>query len=321
VKRLVCIICILLWAMEAFAAPWTFLVVPDTQGVSRQEPISIYTSEIATEIVRQDPDLVIHVGDLVYGGTESQEVLEAQFDAWLAAMGPVYDASIPVYPIRGNHDWAYGEPTLAAWQAKFDLPTNGPDAEQEVTYSFTYNNALFIALDQAGADEGYSQHMVNQAWLDTQLAANTRPHVFVYGHEAAFNCSAGLAMEDEPTARNTFWESLDYAGVKMYFCGHNHLYNRAEIRQTGRESRIVYQVIAGSVCTPLYTWSRVYYGVNGDHEPTNRSYQSDISYVLMTVDHRKVTLEKYVRTDVDTWTNKDQDRFSYMVHAPFVSLR
>ena len=109
--------------------------------------------------------------------------MQNQLRAWQSTMAPLFDAGVGVYPVRGNHE-ADVPGSTTAWSAAFTgryaLPANGPTGETGLTYSFTAKNALFVGLD-----EYVNLHRVNQAWLDAQLAANTSPHVFVFGHERA----------------------------------------------------------------------------------------------------------------------------------------
>jgi len=75
------------------------------------------------------------------------------------------------------------------------------------TFAVAHENALFIGLDNY-----VTPHRVNQAWLDQQLAANPRPHVFAFGHEPAFAVRHSDCLDDYPAARDAFLASLTDAG-------------------------------------------------------------------------------------------------------------
>lgn len=194
-----------------------------------------------------------------------------------------------------------------------DLPGNGPENEVGFTYSVEVQNALIIGLDQY---IGGHVHEVNQDWLDAQLAANTQPHIFVFGHEPAFQVQHDDCMDSSAAARNTFWSSLDYAGVRTYFCGHDHFYNRAEVVQAGRESRSLYQYVVGGGGAPLAEWTGSYGGSNGDYILESRNYVSEYGYLLVEVDQLKVTLTAYGRTGAGVYSSGGRDVLTYTVPAP-----
>ena len=160
-------------------------------------------------------------------------------------MKPVYDAGIPVYVCRGNHElgdvWStYPDPGakpdpndnfMLRWVNVFGndlypkqkLPANGPVGERYMTYSVDHKNALIVVLDQYdGASHNFA-HKVNQAWFDEQLAANTKPHVFVTGHEAAFRTLHTDCLDYYPARRDAFWKSIKRAGGRTYMCARSFL--------------------------------------------------------------------------------------------------
>lgn len=291
------------------AAPWKFIAVSDSQGLSLAGQInSNLLAEIAIAITNEMPDLVIFHGDLVYSGTEDS------YRAWTNIMAPVYNAGIPVRPVRGNHDGDTATyATAAGWTNVFAalLPTNGPAGETGCTYSFTNKNALFIALDQyiAGQD-----HRINQAWLDAQLVSNSLPHVFVYGHEPAFKVYNDnfKTLAYYPSNRDTFWNSLAAAGVKVYFTGHEHLYDHARIDDgDGDTTNDLHQCTVGtavpvSKLDPFFAYD----GNNSSWTPVNEYRQSSNGYVVGEVDGINVTLTWKSRVAANTFLQTNV--FSYI---------
>jgi hypothetical protein len=203
-------------------------------------------------------------------------------------MQPVYDAGIGVYVVRGNHD--VGEPAgVTAWnkvfKGEFSLPDNGPAGEKNLTYSVTHKNALIISLDQ------YIKHRrVNQAWLDTQFAANTRLHIFVLGHEPAFKALHEDCLDDYPAERDVFWGSIEKAGGRTYFCGHDHFYNHARVDNDGDPSNDIHQYIVGTAGAPLYDWLGNYDGDNSNYTVENIYHAKEYGYCLVEIDGLDVTL-------------------------------
>ncbi|MHC4749089.1 MAG: metallophosphoesterase family protein, partial [Planctomycetota bacterium] len=181
--------------------PWKFIVTCDSRGYSNGIN-EIILSELVNEIKSQGVDFLLFPGDLVsgYSATGPSE-FESQLRTWVEVMEPVYDANIPIYVSRGNHEigdvWGvYSHPDIdpndnyaTRWLNVFGsdfhleqkLPDNGPADEKYMTYSVTHKNAFIVSLDQYAGINHEAVHKVNQKWLDAQLAANTKPHIFVAG--------------------------------------------------------------------------------------------------------------------------------------------
>ncbi|HOO89551.1 MAG TPA: metallophosphoesterase [Syntrophales bacterium] len=309
-----------------YCAPWKFAVISDTQGDNRKQEYKTCINDavvraIADDLVREKPDLVLVAGDLVNGwfrngGTD----YDRQYANWKNVMIPVYRTGIRVYPIRGNHDSgperlalpplpAHLEPppdTVVRLKETFRkhftetyIPKNGPLGEEGLTYSFTHKNAFFVGLDQY--TDG--QHRVNQDWIEGQLAGNQSPHVFVYGHEPAFETNHRDNLSFYPKERDAFWNAIGRAGGRVYFCGHDHFYNRALIRDDAGHS--IYQIIAGTGGGVLRKWSGRYRDERVQGEYHNGDHHG---YILVTVDGTKATftwraLTRSQREDV--WQSLD----------------
>lgn len=313
------------------SAPWRFVLISDTQGDNRESVGKSCINDrilqtIAEDIVKEDPDFVLVAGDLVNGwfrngGTD----YPSQFANWKSSMKPVYQAGIPVFPIRGNHESgpdrlvlpplpAHLEPppeTPALLKQAFRnafsetyIPQNGPEGEEGLTYSFIRKNALIIGLDQYGSHP----HKVNRYWLDRELAGNRKPHVFIYGHEPAFEVRHRDCLAFYPEDRDAFWDSIGGAGGRVYFCGHDHLYNRAVIQdKTGNPIR---QVIAGTGGGYLVPWSGKY--KESERVKGEYSVVDHYGYILVTVEEMKVTIAwKALLNEERAKTWKILDSFSY----------
>ena len=293
----------------AWGAPWRFAVVGDTRGVSGTSPInSAAVSAIAQALTTEGIDLVLVPGDLVNGSTSVS--LTTQLTAWRNVMAPIYDAGIGVYPIRGNHETGG---TVAAWRGVFpDVPQNGPTTpsdERGLTYSVTHNNAIFV-----GFDEYVRSHRINQGYLDGLLNDPLRPaHVFVFGHEPAFASNHADTLDDYPTDRDIFWNSLGVAGVRMYFCGHDHFYARSGIVDAVGDT--VQQLIVGAGGAPFHVFG-------GYADPKVQPlYSDDDHYGYLTVEVYGPTVTVQYKAQLNAaqpslFTVVDQ--FSYTI--PFVPV-
>lgn len=287
---------------------WHFIVVGDSRGKDTGVNTEIL-SEVVAEIVSNNPDFVLFPGDLVTG-SKDHEIHRAQLTNWRDIMQPVYDAKINVYPVRGNHDRGpKGTPSgLDIWNDIFSgpyaMPDNGPTGEKNLTYSVTHNNALIIALDQY-TTKGRKN---NQAWIDTQFANSSLPHVFVMGHEPAFEVRHKDCLDDDVQQRNEFLDSITQEGGRMYFCGHDHSFDHISADHDGDPSNDIHQFIVGTAGAPLRPNDGKYAGVNAPYKITHVAGAIKYGYLIVSVNGGDVTttwVERVAENDYqprDTWS-------------------
>ena len=304
------LICLVTAAICPAAERWRFIVTCDSRGSVLAGVNEAILSEIASEIVRQDVDFLLYPGDLVYGGRIGPERFENQLWTWVRIMKPVYDAGISVYVCRGNHevgDMWDAEPGKLPdpndnyslrWLDVFGnpeypsqiLPDNGPADARYMSYSVRHKNALIVATDQYGGSQHRLAHQVDRAWLDSQLQSNTKPHVFVFGHEPAFRLVHPDCLDDHPMRRDEFWRSLQAAGTRMYFCGHDHFYDHAYVDDgDGNPDNDMRQIVIATAGVPGYTWLPPYIGDNGPFLVTPIYHAEQYGYILVDVDGLHVT--------------------------------
>lgn len=304
---------------SASTRSWRFIVTCDSRGTVTgiNEPV---LTELAGEIARRGADFVLYPGDLVYGARIPAERFESELRQWVGIMRPVYQAGIPVYVCRGNHE--IGD----MWDAEVDehpdpfdnygirwlrvfgdqslpevmLPDNGPPGGEHLTYAVRHKNALIVALDQYGGRDYRLEHGVNQPWLDSELERNTKPHVFVFGHEPAFRTFHPDCLDAHPAQRDAFWNSLKRAGGRTYFCGHDHYYDHAVVDDgDGDPGNDVHQLIVATAGAPFYEWNPPYLGDNGDFTVQQLFHVRRYGYIVVDVDGLNVTLTWMQRRDND----------------------
>jgi len=314
----------------ASAEPWKFIVTGDSRGSNNGVNTAIL-AEIAGQVVSQAPEFIIFPGDLVNGYT-SEGNLQSQLMTWRNTMQPVYDAGIGVYPVRGNHEKgdSYGVPT--AWNNVFSgaysLPQDGPAGEENLTWSLTHGTGRAKAI-VLGVDQYYPSldHKAPQAWVDAKLAATDAPHVFALGHEPAFKADHSDCMDDAPTDRNLFLNSLIDAGGRSYFCGHDHFYNHLRADDgDGDPNDDLHQFIVGTAGAPLR--SEGSYGgntgpwtptkdIDGDGSDDPGTFERQYGYMVVEIDELDVTMTWWHRTGANTYVATSEG-LSYFVPAPIL---
>ncbi len=180
-----------------------------------------------------------------------------------AKIDEAFGADFVWYPVIGNHEEEDGVEMnwlRAEYRSGNGIRTplkeftnqDGPAGTVETTYTWDHGNAHFIALNEywnggtsPGSDVAASGDIVPALydWLAADLAANTKPFVFVFGHEPAFpfHRHVGDSLDQYPARRDAFWDLLEAEGVTAYICGHTHYYSRYR-REGGR----VWQIDLGN---------------------------------------------------------------------------
>jgi hypothetical protein len=311
-------------------SPWKYAVLCDTRGDSNPDNLhksgvnESVVNSVATDIVKEGAELVIVPGDTVNGWYQIQTPYADQFATWRKAMAPVYGAGLKVYPVRGNHeDGPFAAPGRYPWPPDVDatpeslpipelkaafltafsdswIPSNGPADGKGLTYSFVYKNAFFVGLDQY-----VNPNRVNQPWLEEQLKQNKEPHVFVYGHAPAFRVNHTDSLASFPRERDAFWNSLGNGGVRIYFSGHDHFYNRSHIKD--QSGHTIYQTLLGSGGAPFAKWVPHSYA-EGDKIANDYHDEVHYGYVVVTVNGPRVMMEwkaLFNETGQDVWKTMD----------------
>jgi hypothetical protein len=145
----------------------------------------------------------------------------------------------PWYPVLGNHDPE--SPSSMKYLRDYsqtvpNVVNRGPEGCEATTYSFDWANAHFVVLNQyfdGVKDWGLEGDVVPELldWLEADLAANTKGHVFVFGHEPLMAMPdmdngrirhQGDSLDEHPENAFRFHQILLKHDVAAYICGHTH---------------------------------------------------------------------------------------------------
>ena len=283
---------------QVLAQKWSFVVAGDGRSdgkVVRPEDKNgvnvTITGEIAQAVIKEKAKFLAWTGDLAMGYQKDPAAFESQLMTWRETMKPLYDKHIPVLPTRGNHD-ASSTDADTVWRKVFSgpysLPLNGPTGEDDLTFFFGKGDVLLLGLDQYGT----RKETVNQGWIDKVLNDYKKPFIFAMGHEPAFmDGSHKDTMDVDAGARDVFWESLIKAGSRVFFCGHDHLYDHMVVTRKGSDpGPKMHQLVAGTAGAPFYP--------KGDYTGNNTYWNLDrvahigntYGYLLVQIDGNKCTV-------------------------------
>jgi hypothetical protein len=214
-------------------------------------------------------------------------------------------------------------PTPVNTGAPFALGTNfsspdpwGTGDLKGLSYSFDYNNARFVALDQftvadAATNSAYSittSISAQQPWIASQLSGRAAgSHAFVLAHKGLVlpyhtDVLLGSNPGQNVTATDTFMSTLASNGVRYLICGHDHVHDRSIVTASDGKSSSINQLVASSNSNYCYL-PRNTTTFPGD--VLNDSYNAvprrsiaaqetnTLGYYIVTVDGNNVTFEFY----------------------------
>jgi len=211
---------------------------------------------IAWQISRQHPNLMIGLGDLVYSQGRVSQYLHHFWSTYndVAEPGPKTGAplfaSIPFYPVLGNHDVEFTRlpdyPDAFGAFYFFHVPQNGPGVgpwslplgrDKQAAESFRAKvGATYPSLNVYSWDDGPAHFLVLdsnnnakvddprlQAWIDNDLHRTQQPWKFVCFHAPGFHSS----VEHYPEQKMRLLEPIfEKNGVDLLLSGHVHNYQR-----------------------------------------------------------------------------------------------
>ena len=153
----------------------------------------------------------------------------------------------PWYPVVGNHETE--TPEDMAWLRKRgsqeipNLVRRGPENGEETTYSFDFKNAHFVVLNayyDGKSDTGSNGDITTPLylWLKRDLEENTKPIVFLFGHEPILSIPdyhngrhrhQADCLNAHPENSHRFQQLLRKHKVTAYICGHTHNFSYSNI--------------------------------------------------------------------------------------------
>lgn len=222
----------------------------------------------AAAVAAARPDVVVFTGDLVNDGLQDEQ--------WPSFAQDAADllGSVPFFSVLGNHDH-----DAPLYRRLFAPPaavrTDGRHWAQRIGHT------VMIGIDGA---QDFSPQAESRCWLEQQLRqAHDADFILVFNHYPAWSSGPHAATDQrgrlrEPacrTARELIIPLLEEHQVSLYFCGHDHVYERS-VLPSG-----LTHVVSGGAGAYLYG--------GGNGQPTNPHaccFQSEHHYCLLSFDTR-----------------------------------
>lgn len=264
----------------------TFVMAGDTQGEGAN------WARTVAAFLPHHPQLVVRTGDFVSLGCKRW-----QWDADL--LEPTADllANVPLYTVRGNHDWG-----ATIFQRLFYRP--GPDS-QAPHWSQRIGPALLIGVD---GQQKFATGSENYKWLESVLKdGSDAKFIFLFSHFPAICSGERTRLRPngrvpEETSQNAYefiMPLLEKYHATAYISGHCHFYERME-----RPSGLTLLVSGGGgAYLQKKTWNA----------PYSKVYNAIRHYSLFQIDGDTCTLRaitpKGQEIDKRVWqARKPQDR-------------
>ncbi len=246
--------------------------------------------EIATVLRNLSPDIVLHGGDIIYGGFTDATADTRYFSYYQPQI-----RSTPWFLSLGNHDLncCGGDPdannsswpTLATnFQNTFYLPTNSLTGTKHF-YSFDHGDVHFVALfnpwfaayvPAAGRDQ--------YQWLTNDLAHSTKPWKILFFHMPVANSGAhasadydGSGVLDRVELMNVLLPITQRYGVQAIFSGHEHNFERFA------PTNGLHYVVSGGGGVGLYALSAAPHPASAQFWSTNHCLSVKVEGDTLTV--------------------------------------
>jgi hypothetical protein len=167
-------------------------------------------------------DAVLPLGDNQYfGGDDEVHTKFDQYKEFYGTTWGVKDVMAKSYPTSGNHDHKqyYYDYFNQSLEKAGQKRTVGPDVEGG-QYSYDLGNWHMVSLNSWLSDPGDDETEAQLAWLETDLAASTKPCTLAYWHEPAFTSNDGSLNVD----MRQYWSLLSDRNADVVLNGHAHAF-------------------------------------------------------------------------------------------------
>ncbi len=236
-------------------------------GDSRTRPKE--WAKVGAAVAKANPVFSVFVGDMVTDGRS-----DSQWDEQYFGPAKNYFATIPYYPVIGNH-----EQNAPLFLKLFQTPGG------ETTWSQTVGPVLLIGID---GSKDWSKESPQTKWMEDLLEKSKAKYIFLFSHYPAWTSGGhggltdGLPKERPIREAQTILMPLlkKYNAAAM-IAGHDHFYERSE------PTNGVTMIISGGAGAPLYGKSKTAEQQN----PHSKIFVSQLHYCLFSVTDETCTMK------------------------------
>ncbi|MEO0090459.1 MAG: metallophosphoesterase [candidate division WOR-3 bacterium] len=186
-----------------FCFAFTFVVLGDRTGGAKNEIFK----KIIEEIRILKPDFIINVGDLIEGNKKDSLNIVKE---WERVLRMLKEVGVKLYFTPGNHD------IFSELSEKIYLSLIG-----KTYYSFSYDNAHFIVLDNSRYNSYFEMPQEMIDWLEKDLQAHKKYRwKFVFFHRPFWR----YEYEKKKLKDFPLHQIFKKYKVNYVFSGHDHFY-------------------------------------------------------------------------------------------------
>ena len=177
---------------------------------------------VARKVDSYDPDLVVHLGDIVHPVPH----LPTYGSASSVANQIMEGIRAPVYYVPGNHDIGDKDnPTVPAYIVNEGYFRDFRKYYGPTYQSFDYSDIHFVLINSPVLNSGLPEESQQKEWLEKNLQENMGKRILVFSHYPPY-----LFKPDEPEnydnidmpERGWLLELLKRYNVEAFFAGHVH---------------------------------------------------------------------------------------------------
>ena len=229
-------------------------------------------TEVAEAIRAEQPQFMVFVGDMVTAGRNDWEWDTEHF-------GPASDlmASVPYYPVIGNHEQE--APVMR------ELFYTASDDGRDWNWTQQIGDVLLIGIVGHWSFAEGTDHRI---WLEETLASSGAKFIFLFSHYPAWSSNRTGAVNDDGKPH----DALTYQGQTVlmpllaqynataFVAGHDHFYERSELPSG------VSHIITGGGGAPIRTRPEHWQ----DNNPHSKVFASRYHYTVFDVEGDTCTM-------------------------------
>lgn len=263
--------------------PFTFVYLGDAQNDHKT-----WWSRAIRAAGQHQPDaaFMLYAGDLI-----NRTNVDKEWGEWFYA-GAWLHSMIPALPTAGNHEFyrdANRTLTLTKhWRPIFNLPLNGPEGLEELTYYVDYQQVRIISISSQSLLLSPEDSASQVQWLEKVLQNNPHKWTILTMHHPVFSSGNG---RDNKSLRDALQPLFEKYPVDLVLTGHDHTYGRGVGEQSPHKKRMP---LKGPVYVVSVSGPKMY--VPSLTPWLQRAAANTQLYQRVLVEEKRIRLESYTVT-------------------------